>query len=142
MPLIYNSLECEHMPVQEKVLKLVPHLCEILDYGTVQNVLLVNVAVSLQLSYFQQGRAKLQILFTKTRILSIKVQTLECFKAMVKTLDKATLTTKLVPLLAKIKTKGESRLLMTNALLTPSEPAVMVCLPEGHVFLTDDRWLL
>jgi SCY1-like protein 2 len=46
MPLIYNSLECEHMPVQEKVLKLVPHLCEILDYGTVQNVLLVNVAVS------------------------------------------------------------------------------------------------
>jgi SCY1-like protein 2 len=47
-----------------------------------------------------------QILFTKTRILSIKVQTLDCFKAMVKTLDKATLTTKLVPLLAKIKTKG------------------------------------
>lgn len=45
MPLIYHSLECEHMPVQEKVLKLVPHLCEILDYGTVQNVLLVNVAV-------------------------------------------------------------------------------------------------
>jgi hypothetical protein len=53
-----------------------------------------------------------QILFTKTRILSIKVQTLDCFTAMVKTLDKATLTTKLVPLLAKIKTK---------------EPAVMVC---------------
>jgi SCY1-like protein 2 len=50
MPLIYNSLECEHMPVQEKVLKLVPHLCEILDYGTVQNVLLVNVAVRYILS--------------------------------------------------------------------------------------------
>jgi len=46
MPLIYNSIECEHLPVQEKVLKLVPHLCEILDYGTVQNVLLVKVAVS------------------------------------------------------------------------------------------------
>jgi hypothetical protein len=27
-------------------LKAVPHLCEILDYGTVQNVLLVKVAVS------------------------------------------------------------------------------------------------
>jgi hypothetical protein len=50
MPLIYNSLECEHMPVQEKVLKLVPHLCEILDYGTVQNVLLVKVAVCLPVS--------------------------------------------------------------------------------------------
>lgn len=46
MPLIYNSLECEHLPVQEKVLKLVPHLCEILDYGTVHNILLVKVAVS------------------------------------------------------------------------------------------------
>ncbi|EIW72720.1 hypothetical protein TREMEDRAFT_70798 [Tremella mesenterica DSM 1558] len=89
MPLIYNSLECEHLPVQEKALKAVPHLCEVLDYSTVQNVLLVKVA----------------ILFTRTRILSVKVQTLECFEAMVKTLDKATLTTKLVPLLAKIKTK-------------------------------------
>lgn len=34
------------MPVQERVLKAVPHLCEILDYGTVQNILLVKVAVS------------------------------------------------------------------------------------------------
>ena len=72
MPLVYNALECEHLPVQEKALKIVPHLCEILDYGTVQNVLLVKVA----------------ILFTRTRILSIKVQTLECFSSMVKTLDK------------------------------------------------------
>ena len=46
MPLIYNSIESEHQPVQERVLKTVPHLCEILDYGTVQNVLLVKVAVS------------------------------------------------------------------------------------------------
>lgn len=97
MPLVYNSLESEHLPVQERVLKTIPHLCEILDYGTVQNVLLVKVA----------------IVFTRTRILSVKVQTLDCFKAMVGTLDKATLTSKLVPLLAKIKTK---------------EPAVMVSL--------------
>ncbi|WWC87998.1 uncharacterized protein L201_002900 [Kwoniella dendrophila CBS 6074] len=99
MPLIYNSLECEHLPVQEKVLKTVPHLCEILDYGTVQNVLLVKVA----------------ILFTRTRILSVKVQTLECFTAMVKTLDKATLTTNLVPLLAKIKTKEPAVMMATLA---------------------------
>lgn len=44
-------------------------------------------------------------MFTRTRILSIKVQTLECFRAMVSTLDATTLTSKLVPLLAKIKTK-------------------------------------
>ncbi|KAK8865734.1 hypothetical protein IAR55_000880 [Kwoniella newhampshirensis] len=99
MPLIYNSLECEHLPVQERVLKTVPRLCEVLDYGTVQNVLLVKVA----------------ILFTRTRILSVKVQTLECFKAMVKTLDKATLTTKLVPLLAKIKTKEPAVMMATLA---------------------------
>jgi len=60
----------------------------------------------------------IQILFTKTRILSIKVQTLECFKAMVKTLDKATLTTKLVPLLAKIKTKGAASSIRVGHLLT------------------------
>jgi hypothetical protein len=59
-----------------------------------------------------------QILFTKTRILSIKVQTLDCFKAMVKTLDKATLTTKLVPLLAKIKTKGTLLSYLEGCLLT------------------------
>ncbi|KAL7423640.1 Protein kinase domain-containing protein ppk32 [Cryptotrichosporon argae] len=99
MPLIYNSLESEHLPVQEKVLKAVPHLCEILDYGTVQNVLLVKVA----------------ILFTRTRILSVKVQTLECFKAMVATLDTVTLTTKLVPLLAKIKTKEPAVMMATLA---------------------------
>lgn len=47
MPLIYNSIESEHQGVQEKVLKSVPHLTEILDYGTVHNVLLVKVAVSI-----------------------------------------------------------------------------------------------
>jgi len=85
MPLIYNSIESEHQPVQERVLKAVPHLCEILDYGTVQNVLLVKVAVS---RFGQPFEADGQILFTRTRILSVKVQTLECFTAMVKTLDK------------------------------------------------------
>ncbi|WVR05700.1 hypothetical protein IAU60_002724 [Kwoniella sp. DSM 27419] len=99
MPLIYNSIESEHLPVQERVLKTVPHLCEILDYGTVQNVLLVKIAM----------------LFTRTRILSVKVQTLDCFTAMVKTLDKATLTTKLVPLLAKIKTKEPAVMMATLA---------------------------
>ncbi|KLT42100.1 kinase-like protein [Cutaneotrichosporon oleaginosum] len=101
MPLIYNSLESEHLPVQERVLRLVPQLCEILDYGTVQNILLTKIA----------------ILFTRTRILSVKVQTLDCFTAMVSTLDTTTLTTKLVPLLAKIKTK---------------EPAVMMATLSVH----------
>lgn len=47
----------------------------------------------------------MQILFTKTRILSTKIGTLEVFRELVKVLDKTSLTQKLVPLLAKIKTK-------------------------------------
>lgn len=47
----------------------------------------------------------LQILFTKTRILSTKIGTLDVFRELVKVLDKTSLTQKLVPLLAKIKTK-------------------------------------
>jgi SCY1-like protein 2 len=54
-----------------------------------------------------------QILFTRTRILTVKVQTLECFRAMVSTLDATTLTTKLVPLLAKIKTKEPAVMMAT-----------------------------
>ncbi|ODN84288.1 hypothetical protein L202_00269 [Cryptococcus amylolentus CBS 6039] len=99
MPLIYNSLESEHLPVQERALKTIPHLTTILDYATVQNVLLVKVA----------------IVFRGTRVLSVKVQTLECFGAMVGTLDKATLTGKLVPLLAKIKTKEPAVMMATLA---------------------------
>lgn len=45
MPLIYNSLDSDHPPVQEKALEGVPALCSALDYGTVENVLLVKVAV-------------------------------------------------------------------------------------------------
>jgi SCY1-like protein 2 len=55
----------------------------------------------------------LQILFTRTRILSIKVLTLQTFQKMVSTLDKATLTTKLVPLLAKIKTREPAVMMAT-----------------------------
>jgi SCY1-like protein 2 len=51
------------------------------------------------------------LVFTKTKILSVKVATLSTFFVMVKTLDQAVLTQKLVPLLSKIRTK---------------EPAVMV----------------
>ncbi|KAG8715536.1 hypothetical protein FRC11_003287 [Ceratobasidium sp. 423] len=75
---------------------------------------------------------RVALVFTKTRILSVKVNTLVCFLAMVKTLDqvgtfvhlvcamnlcpplvKASLTQKLVPLLSKIRTKEPSVMLAT-----------------------------
>ncbi|KAJ9113647.1 hypothetical protein QFC22_005955 [Naganishia vaughanmartiniae] len=45
MPLIYNSLECDHPPVQEKALKAIPALCDALPYDVLEQVLLVKVAV-------------------------------------------------------------------------------------------------
>ncbi|KIJ44257.1 hypothetical protein M422DRAFT_228299 [Sphaerobolus stellatus SS14] len=95
LPLVYNALESEHALVQERALKTVPDLCESIDYAEVQSVLFPRVA----------------LVFTKTRILTVKVSTLECFLAMVKTLDQTSLTQKLVPLLSKIRTR---------------EPAVMI----------------
>ncbi|CED82285.1 kinase-like protein [Phaffia rhodozyma] len=97
MPLIYNSLDSEHPEVQEKALAAIPNLLDVLDVGSVQDVLFVRVA----------------ILFTKTRVLSVKVKTLECFLAMINVLDKMTLTSKLVPLLAKIKTKEPDVMMAT-----------------------------
>ncbi|CAA7267966.1 unnamed protein product [Cyclocybe aegerita] len=101
LPLVYNALESEHTIVQERALKIVPGLCETIDFAEVQGVLFPRVA----------------IVFTKTRILSVKVATLETFLSMVKTLDQSSLTQKLVPLLAKIRTK---------------EPAVMMATLSVH----------
>ncbi|GAA5986876.1 hypothetical protein JCM5350_000349 [Sporobolomyces pararoseus] len=95
MPLVYHALESDNPIVLEKALKIVPGLCETLDYTTVKQVLFPKVTT----------------IFSKTTLLSVKVNTLICFHSMIKILDKFTLTEKLVPLLSKIKTK---------------EPAVMI----------------
>lgn len=65
----------EYFQVQERALKAVPGLCETIDYAEVQGVLFPRVA----------------LVFTKTRILSVKVATLETFLVMVKTLDQVRL---------------------------------------------------
>ncbi|KAL5634714.1 hypothetical protein ACGC1H_002678 [Rhizoctonia solani] len=100
LPLVYNALDSEHPHVQERALKAVPDLCETIDYAEVQGVLFPRVA----------------LVFTKTRILSVKVSTLVCLLAMVKTLDQASLTQKLVPLLSKIRTKEPSVMVSLLAL--------------------------
>ncbi|KAF9452845.1 other/SCY1 protein kinase [Macrolepiota fuliginosa MF-IS2] len=89
LPLVYNALESEHAVVQERALKIVPDLCETIDYAEVQGVLFPRVA----------------LVFSKTKILTVKVATLVTFLTMVKTLDTSSLTQKLVPLLSKIRTK-------------------------------------
>ncbi|KAK0502855.1 kinase-like domain-containing protein [Armillaria luteobubalina] len=99
LPLVYNALESEHAIVQERALKIIPNLCETIDYAEVQGVMFPNVAY----------------VFTKTRILTVKVATLETFLAMVKTLDQTSLTQKLVPLLSKIRTKEPAVMTATLA---------------------------
>lgn len=99
LPLVYNALESEHAIVQERALKAVPDLCETIDYAEVQGVLFPRVA----------------LVFTKTRVLSVKVATLVTFLAMVKTLDQTSLTQKLVPLLSKIRTKEPAVTMATLA---------------------------
>ncbi|KZT26503.1 kinase-like protein [Neolentinus lepideus HHB14362 ss-1] len=100
LPLVYNALESEHAIVQERALNTVPDLCETIDYAEVQGVLFPRVA----------------LVFSKTRILSVKVATLNTFLSMVKTLDQASLTQKLVPLLSKIRTKEPAVMMATLAI--------------------------
>ncbi|KIJ60622.1 hypothetical protein HYDPIDRAFT_98218 [Hydnomerulius pinastri MD-312] len=97
LPLVYNALESEHAVVQEHALKVVPNLCETIDYAEVSGVLFPRVA----------------LVFTKTKILSVKVATLVTFLSMVKTLDQSNLTQKLCPLLSKIRTKEPAVMMAT-----------------------------
>ncbi|KAK7693292.1 hypothetical protein QCA50_002859 [Cerrena zonata] len=99
LPLVYNAMDSEHAHVQERALKVVPDLCESIDYAEVQGALFPRVA----------------LVFTKTRILSVKVATLATFLSMVKTLDQNNLTQKLVPLLSKIRTKEPAVMMATLA---------------------------
>ncbi|KAF7338639.1 Protein kinase domain-containing protein ppk32 [Mycena venus] len=99
LPLVYNALESDHAVVQERALQCVPDLCESIDYAEVQGVLFPRVA----------------IVFTKTRVLTVKVATLTTFLTMVKTLDQTSLTQKLVPLLSKIRTKEPAVTMATLA---------------------------
>ncbi|CAG8554764.1 2089_t:CDS:10 [Paraglomus occultum] len=97
MPLVYHALETKSPQIQEKVLKIIPTICESLDYTTVKSSLF----------------SRIQNLFAHTTILAIKVQTLICFHALLKVLDKFTMTEKLIPLLKNIKTKEPTVVMAT-----------------------------
>lgn len=98
-PLLYSALEAEQVFVQERALQTVPRLCEVLEYSHVKEVLFPKIAT----------------LFTKTKVLSVKCNTLICFHSMISVLDKHTLTERLVPILARIKTREPSVMIATLA---------------------------
>ena len=70
-------------------MKVVPDLCETIDYAEVQGVLFPRVAARILTSShcLPMLTESVQLVFTKTRILSVKVATLITFLSMVKTLD-------------------------------------------------------
>jgi SCY1-like protein 2 len=73
--------------VQERALGVVPGLCESIDYAEVQGVLFPRVAVRFSILSDDYLTDTHQLVFTKTRILSVKVATLVTFLSMVKILD-------------------------------------------------------
>lgn len=88
LPLVYNALESEHADVQERALKSVPDLCETIDYAEVQGVLFPRVAVrAINIIIRLWAKFRPQLVFTKTKVLTVKIATLATFLVMVKTLD-------------------------------------------------------
>jgi len=85
--------------VQERALQTVPRLCEILEYSHIKEITFPAMAK----------------LFVKTKVLSVKCRCLIAFHSLVDTLDKVTLTEKLVPILARIKTREPSVMVATLA---------------------------
>ena len=98
MPVIYGALEVPNPKVQHKALKIIPTIVDIIDYATVKTAL------------FQ----KLELLYKKSDILTIRINTLICFYSILKFLDQFTIVEKLIPTLRVIKT---------------AEPGVLVSLP-------------
>ncbi|KAI0244773.1 Protein kinase domain-containing protein ppk32, partial [Massospora cicadina] len=89
LPCVYASLESQDSTLQDKALRTIPALVDQLDYAVVKNSLYPRI----------------QALYARTNLLTIKVGVLECFHALLKILDKAIISEKLLPLLQNTRTK-------------------------------------
>lgn len=98
-PLLLSLLSAPQAPLLMKTLEAIPPLCTprttgqaaTLDFATVKDTIFPRVAE----------------VFARTTVLGVKVGGLICLGGLVPVLDRYTITDKLVPILAKIKTKGE-----------------------------------
>ncbi|KAJ9061284.1 Protein kinase domain-containing protein ppk32, variant 2 [Entomophthora muscae] len=89
LPCVYSSLDSHDPTLQDKVLSTIPSFVDQLDYTVVKNSLY----------------PKIQALYVRTNLLSIKVGVLQCFHSLLKVLDKTIILEKLVPLLQNTRTK-------------------------------------
>ncbi|KAJ1971826.1 Protein kinase domain-containing protein ppk32 [Dimargaris xerosporica] len=89
MPVVYCALESGNPLLIDKALQVIPQLSEVMDYTLVKSTLF----------------PKVQSVYAKATILSVKVNCLKCFHSMLKILDKFTMTEKLIPMLKRTKTR-------------------------------------
>ena len=97
MPLVFTALDSPMPALQERALKVLPALSEILEYTSVKNTIY----------------PKIEALYTATNVLSVKVNTLICFHALLRTLDKFTMTERLLPLLKQARTREPAVIMAT-----------------------------
>ncbi|KAI8325735.1 kinase-like protein, partial [Martensiomyces pterosporus] len=96
MPLLYTALTSTVAQVQDKALQAVPTIAETIDYADLKDQLFPRV----------------QQLYSKASVLSLKIRALICLHGMLKSLDKGTIVEKLMPLLKRTKTR-EPGVMMT-----------------------------
>ncbi|KAJ1952300.1 Protein kinase domain-containing protein ppk32, partial [Linderina pennispora] len=96
MPLLYTALLSTVPQVQDKALQAVPTIAESVDYADLKD----------------QVFPRVQHLYSKASVLSLKIRALICLHGMLKALDKGTIADKLLPMLKRTKTR-EAGMVMT-----------------------------
>ncbi|WFD33245.1 Protein kinase domain-containing protein ppk32 [Malassezia cuniculi] len=124
MPLLYSAFQSEHVAVQENALQRIPRLVSLLEYTHVS----------------EQLFPRLLSLFGKTKILSVKVSCLICLHSVVPILDKQTLSEKLVPTLARIKTREAS--VMISALAVHEAMASKLDVETLAISVLPQLWVM
>ncbi|KAJ1647491.1 Protein kinase domain-containing protein ppk32 [Coemansia asiatica] len=89
MPLVYQSLVSADSQVQDQALKAVPEISKHLGYADLKDQLLPRV----------------QQLYSRATILAHKVRALMCLHGMLSSLDKSTISEKILPMLKRTKTR-------------------------------------
>ena len=81
LPFVFAVLDSENVKVQDKALSVVPSLTGLLDFTNVKNGLFPRVLA----------------LYSKSKVVSVKINCLICFASFVEVLDKFSVTEKMLP---------------------------------------------
>ena len=82
-PLLLGVLDNGNPQAVQRTLRIIPQICEMMDYSTVKNNLFPRIS----------------LLYLNVKNLAIRVNILVCFHSLLKVIDKFTMVEKLIPLL-------------------------------------------